>query len=43
MESQAVPPPPHFHHWPVQVFAAIGITESEAAPSGPLAGSPGTR
>src|SRR5690606_24895709 len=42
MESHAVPPPPSFHHSPVQVFAAISITLSDAAPSGPFEGSPGT-
>jgi len=36
-----VPPPPSFHHSPFQVFAALAIMVSEAAPSG-FAGSPGT-
>ena len=41
LEPQALPPPPTFHHSPAQVLAAIGMTESEAAPSF-FAGSPGT-
>ena len=40
--SQAVPPPPPAHHSPFHVCAARAITGSEAAPSGPFAGSPGT-
>ncbi len=41
MVSQLLPPPPVFHQSPVQVFAAIGMIESEATPSG-FEGSPGT-
>ena len=38
MAFQTVPPPPYFHHSPVQVLAAISM----ALFSKPLAGSPGT-
>ncbi len=41
MPSQSLPPPPRFHHSPVQVLAAIGMMESEATPSF-FEGSPGT-
>src|SRR5262245_19361629 len=38
MPFHTVPPPPYFHHSPLQVFAAISI----AGLSKPFAGSPGT-
>ena len=38
MASQTVPPPPSFHHSPLQVLAAIAI----ALFSNGLDGSPGT-
>ena len=41
MASQSLPPPPRFHHSPLQVLAAVGMMESEATPS-VFAGSPGT-
>ena len=40
--SHALPPPPASQNLPCQVGRAIAIALSEASPSGPFAGSPGT-